>query len=591
MYRIPSSNSASVGAPDTTLSEAPVVPSSDSTSRSSWAGMDQGHVAPASLINGHPGLAPAGNMTAYSGSLSMQERDNASPSAVAPQYLSRNSIGSLQLRLNTESVLSGLNVSQPSPQEASASSSGPFSEPNQPTYLTPNVLNDGRFFGLYDAQTRQPMEAVRPEADNTLDVSREDVQSEAGGIGYTAPDEMDVDNPAQDSASEDGQHDTDAEEDEPPYDATDVEPNVLRNAGAHYNEEDEVQIKLSPSQVQLGADTPRPIDLDDDEIRASAVIQSLIQKGKLSEMLKKLGYSVSEETDTKDQKPPVASSTTSETGRVHKCQECTKTFIRLCELKKHMKRHAKPYACTFAKCSKKFGSKNDWKRHENSQHFQLEIWRCAEKATDRPDQQECGKVCHRPESLKSHLEKDHGIYDQATLDKKLGDCRLGRNFESRFWCGFCQKTIEPTGKGGPAHSERFDHIDDHFNGKGGFSKEGIENWKHIDTDPVDTPDTPPGKSKRAGGSASRAGKSRKRVHGGGDDELPRAKRFKDGNGKMWFWICCSCRNYWKLGTTPACMSECTHEFCDNCEVFDANEDTNERDVPIAVRGAGQDGLM
>ncbi|SPQ22117.1 f72d3149-c9f4-4cd5-aaff-37bdd8237933 [Thermothielavioides terrestris] len=32
--------------------------------------------------------------------------------------------------------------------------------------------------------------------------------------------------------------------------------------------------------------------------------------------------------------------------------------------------------------------KNDWKRHENNQHFQLEIWRCAEKASGAaaPDQ-------------------------------------------------------------------------------------------------------------------------------------------------------------------------------------------------------------
>ncbi|KAH6845085.1 hypothetical protein B0I37DRAFT_355594 [Chaetomium sp. MPI-CAGE-AT-0009] len=590
MYRIPPPNPASVGSPETALSEAPMAPSSDSTSPPSWAGMDQGHVAPASLINGDGRLAPAGNINPYSGPLSMQERDGPTSSAVAPQYLGRNSVGSLHIGLNTEPALSGLTVPQPSPQEASASHSGPFPEPDQPTYVAPNVLNDGRFFRMFNAQTQQPMEAVRPEADNTLDISQEDVQSEVSGVDYTAADEMDLDNSAQDSASEDDQHDTDSVGNDASYGATDIEPNITRNAGAQYNEDNEVQIKLSPSQVQLGADTPRPIDLDDDdEIRASAIIQSLIEKGKLGEMLKKLGYSASEEADIKDQKPAVASLTASETGHVNKCHQCPKTFSRRCELKKHVKRHAKPYACTFAKCCKKFGSKNDWKRHENSQHFQLEIWRCAEKTADRPDQQECGKVCHRRESLKSHLEKDHGIYDQATLDKKLGDCRLGRNFESRFWCGFCQKTIEPTGKGGPAHSERFDHIDDHFNGKGGFRKEGIENWKHIDTDPVDAPDTPPGKSKRAGGSAPRVGKSRKRAHtGGGDDDAPRAKRLKDGDGTVWFWVCCSCDDYWKMGTTKVCMNGCNHKFCDNCEAFE--EDVG-RDELIPVRDAGQDGLM
>lgn len=177
--------------------------------------------------------------------------------------------------------------------------------------------------------------------------------------------------------------------------------------------------------------------------------------------------------------------------------------------RKHQKRHEKPYACTFAKCCKKFGSKNDWKRHENSQHFQLEIWRCDEKASDHPDE-ECGKVCHRRESLKAHLEKEHGISEPAVLDKKLGDCRMGRNFESRFWCGFCQKTIEPTGKGGPAHSERFDHIDNHFNGKGGMPKRDISEWKHVDTDPATSSASPsdmPMKSKGKGKARERDGLS------------------------------------------------------------------------------------
>ncbi|KAH6649856.1 hypothetical protein F5144DRAFT_588478 [Chaetomium tenue] len=542
--RILSPHLATLGPPETAVSEAPMVPSPDSTSQPSWGEIDQGHVAPASLINGHPGLAQASNM-AYSRPLSLQERAGASSSAVEPHYSSQDSAG-----------------------------------PNQPT----------RFFERFDAQTSSPVGAVRLETGNTQGILQEDAQLEAGRVEYTAPEEMDVDNPTEESASEDGQHDTESEGDEPPCGTTDFETNIPRDAGAQYDEEDEVQIKLSPSQVQLGADTPRPTELDDDEM--SAVLQSLINKGKLDEMLKKLGYSAVEEANIKDQKPAIASSTASETGRINKCNECQKTFTRPSELRKHMKRHAKPYACTFAKCCKKFGSKNDWKRHENSQHFQLEIWRCAEQTADRPDQQECGKVCHRRESLKSHLEKDHGMYGQAMLDKKLSDCRLGRNFESRFWCGFCQKTIEPTGKGGPAHSERFDHIDDHFNGKNGLPKADINNWKHIDTDPLDTPASSPTKSKRAGLSASRAGKSRKRVHGGTDDSLPRGKRFKDGNGKVWFWFCCRCGDYWKMRTTDSCINDgCNHAFCDKCETFAEEEDMGEADVPNPAQGVGKDGLM
>jgi hypothetical protein len=218
----------------------------------------------------------------------------------------------------------------------------------------------------------------------------------------------------------------------------------------------------------------------------------------------------------------------------------------------------KPYACTFAKCDKKFGSKNDWKRHENSQHFQLEIWRCAEKAADHPEQPECGKVYHRRESLKFHLERDHDIRDHAVLDKKLAECRMGRNFDSRFWCGFCQKTIEPTGKGGPAHSERFDHIDDHFIGRD-MPKADIKDWKHVDTDAVDLPGNSPGKGRRdsilgKGGQVAvgRSSNPRKRVRSqAGDGGAPRAKRFKDGNGRVFFWTCVCTFRFLSFYSTPA----------------------------------------
>ncbi len=196
--------------------------------------------------------------------------------------------------------------------------------------------------------------------------------------------------------------------------------------------------------------------------------------------------------------------------------------------RKHQKRHAKPYHCTYANCEKSFGSKNDWKRHENSQHYQLEIWRCAERAADNLPQ--CGKVCHRRESLQAHLRKDHGIHDLVVLDKKLADCRMGRNFGSRFWCGFCQITIEPTGRAA-AHSERFDHIDAHFNGKG-MPKADIRDWKHVDADPSEFPDL----AVMAARASGEKGNARKRGHDGeGSDS--KAKRRKEGGGSEEYWVC------------------------------------------------------
>jgi len=152
-----------------------------------------------------------------------------------------------------------------------------------------------------------------------------------------------------------------------------------------------------------------------------------------------------------------------------------------------MKRHQKPYACTHVPfCDKRFGSKSDWKRHESDQHIQLQFLRCAERVKDKDRANVnvlCGKICHRRETFRHHLDKDHGINDTATVEKRCTNCRIGRNFESHFWCGFCQKTIEFTKNGGLVLSERFDHIDGHFTGKGGL-KCDILDWKSMELEPL-----------------------------------------------------------------------------------------------------------
>jgi len=589
-FRIPGTSIPDVVPAEAATSESPIAASSMSASQTSWEGMDHGHVAPASLINGHARVAQMGNMMPYSGLSSMDERGMTSLGTDRSQYPGRNPAESAHLRVMVPSP-SVLSMQRPSPQIASSDTGT-----DQPTYVAPNVLNQAcaqaRRFDLIGTEVQQPTEAARREADDTLDDPQQDVRSEADEVESSSVDDMDLDVSAQDSASEDGMHDSDSEEDQPSDNSADVQSNLLRNAGAQYLKLDEVHIKASPSQEQSGVETPRPIDLDD-ETQASAVIKSLMRKGKLEEMLKKLGYTAPDDAETKDQKLAAVTSTPSDSGHINKCNECNKFFQRRCELKKHLKRHAKPYACTFVNCVKKFGSKNDWKRHENSQHFQLEIWRCAEKAVNRPDQTECGKVFHRRESLKAHFERDHDIHDLAALDGKLSDCRMGRNFESRFWCGFCQKTIEPTGNGRPAHSERFNHIDDHFNGRDGMTKVDIKNWKHVDTDALEAPANSPGKARRPKGPptarAGKSGKSNKRGYGGdGEDGASRAKRFKDGNGKAWFWTCCSCGNYWSVGTTLRCvLDRCEHEFCDGCKV----EMHSEAEVPPPVQNVENDGMM
>lgn len=155
-----------------------------------------------------------------------------------------------------------------------------------------------------------------------------------------------------------------------------------------------------------------------------------------------------------------------------------------------MKRHERPYGCTFVTCTKTFGSKNDWKRHENSQHFQLETWRCD---VERPEGGACAKVCYRKQTFQDHLSKEHQISDEETVKSKVEVCRIGRNCQARFWCGFCIKLVELKKKGLDAWAERFDHIDNHFMGRHNLPKQGIQDWVPVDSDkpigevPLDTP--------------------------------------------------------------------------------------------------------
>lgn len=142
-----------------------------------------------------------------------------------------------------------------------------------------------------------------------------------------------------------------------------------------------------------------------------------------------------------------------------------------------MKRHEKPYGCTYPNCQKSFGSKNDWKRHESSQHFQLENWNC----------DVCSKVCHRRETFKHHLKKDHGIEDRKEMEEKLERGRTGPKYEStRFWCGFCVQIIETNQKGLDAWKERYNHIDDHLSGR--KCKKDKSDWKSDEQDLSDIPE-------------------------------------------------------------------------------------------------------
>ncbi|KAJ6443258.1 transcription factor Zn, C2H2 [Purpureocillium lavendulum] len=261
------------------------------------------------------------------------------------------------------------------------------------------------------------------------------------------------------------------------------------------------------------------------------------------------------------------------------CNDCGKTFSRLCELKKHIKRHQKPYGCTFKQCSKRFGSKNDWKRHESSQHYELETWNC-----DKPG---CNKTCQRRESFKSHLQKDHGIKGAEEIDEMLEKCRMGRHCGPRFWCGFCVEVIEITAteRGGNSWTKRCDHIDNHLFGKEKLKKMDISEWKHQEDEQedmskeIDILATP---ERRADAPVS----GRKRKSSADIDERP----FKKPTGdETYMWRCCFCNATMNFKTSPGCV-ECGHARCaSNCVVeLVEPSDGQLADMEADVAAAGDD---
>lgn len=151
------------------------------------------------------------------------------------------------------------------------------------------------------------------------------------------------------------------------------------------------------------------------------------------------------------------------------CEICGYAMARVCDLKKHMKRHEKPYGCTYPKCHKRFGAKSDWKRHENSQHFQLEAFRCCQSL---PTGDVCGEHFFRIDPFKKHLESQHKMESKEDRDTEAKRRRIGKNCQQQFWCGFHGDIVELKEKRNAAWDERFDHIAHHFEKE----KRSIETW-------------------------------------------------------------------------------------------------------------------
>ncbi|KIW48073.1 hypothetical protein, variant [Exophiala oligosperma] len=173
--------------------------------------------------------------------------------------------------------------------------------------------------------------------------------------------------------------------------------------------------------------------------------------------------------DNKDSETSAVKKCPATNQTYHICQQCGKIKMRASELKKHMQRHERPFGCTYDQCNKTFGSKNDWKRHEQSQHEQQECWRCLK----------CRKVIyHGQNHYVEHMRQVHCIDRIDGTEHSPGNRRIARNHQGRFWCGFCKTIIAVTPDlvGVDAITYRFNHVSDHFV----KDKMNIKSWVELD---------------------------------------------------------------------------------------------------------------
>ncbi|KAH7060611.1 hypothetical protein B0J12DRAFT_695972 [Macrophomina phaseolina] len=165
-----------------------------------------------------------------------------------------------------------------------------------------------------------------------------------------------------------------------------------------------------------------------------------------------------------------------------KCPDCSSSFNRQCDLRKHSYRHSRPWGCTFSRCYKRLGSKSDWTRHEGNKHNHMAIWRCEQlrpsSASCDPRRLHptvCAEIFWDVRNFSAHLISAHQL-ESPSISSEIVVRHLSRGLNHRFWCGFCQAIIPLDRRGVKGSDIRNNHIDKHF-----MEGKRINNWLDVET--------------------------------------------------------------------------------------------------------------
>ncbi|KAI4708939.1 hypothetical protein J4E89_006341 [Alternaria sp. Ai002NY15] len=245
----------------------------------------------------------------------------------------------------------------------------------------------------------------------------------------------------------------------------------LSNAPQTKAEQQALELKRKSEQR---LHSPEPVDIESRilELLQKANRDDMSRRPSKSEkndaLLKMMAELVNKGPGSPDTEQRRSSKSSSNNDKLCPMSGCEFAVARDCDLRKHIKRHNRPYGCTYPKCHKRFGAKSDWKRHENSQHFQQEAFRCGQELQTG---QVCGVHLYREGAFKNHLEREHKMACEVAQES-VNLRRIGKNCQGTFWCGLCKDIVQLKERRNAAWDERFDHIARHFEKE----RRNIDDW-------------------------------------------------------------------------------------------------------------------